>query len=65
MLRYKVGLLGVYERTIFLLNYINDPQLRRLIQAATCKSEEFNQFVAWIRFGGGGVSFPVKRTDVK
>lgn len=47
--------LGRVERTIFLLNYITDPELRRLIQAATCKSEEFNQFVGWIRFGGGGV----------
>ncbi len=47
--------LGRVERTIFLLNYIDDPEMRRLIQAATCKSEEFNQFVSWIRFGGGGV----------
>lgn len=47
--------LGRVERTIFLLNYINDPEMRRLIQAATCKSEEFNQFISWIRFGGGGV----------
>ena len=47
--------LGRVERTIFLLNYINDPELRRMIQAATCKSEEFNQFISWIRFGGGGV----------
>ncbi len=29
--------------------------MRRMIQAATCKSEEFNQFIAWLRFGGGGV----------
>ena len=42
-------------RTEFLLNYINDPELRRIIQAATCKSEEFNEFINWIRFGGGGV----------
>ncbi len=47
--------LGRVERTIFLLNYINDPEMRRMIQAATCKSEEFNAFVSWIRFGGGGV----------
>jgi len=47
--------LGRVERTIFLLNYINDPEMRRMIQAATCKSEEFNQFVSWIRFGDGGV----------
>ena len=42
-------------RTEFLLNYIDDPELRRIIQAATCKSEEFNEFIGWIRFGGGGV----------
>ena len=47
--------LGRVERTIFLLKYINDAQMRRMIQAATCKSEEFNQFIGWIRFGGGGV----------
>lgn len=47
--------LGRVERTIFLLNYINDPEMRRMIQAATCKSEEFNEFISWIRFGGGGV----------
>jgi hypothetical protein len=29
--------------------------MRRMIQAATCKSEEFNQFIDWIRFGDGGV----------
>lgn len=47
--------LGRVERTIFLLNYIDDPEMRRMIQAATCKSEEFNEFIDWIRFGGGGV----------
>ena len=26
-----------------------------MIQAATCKSEEFNEFIDWIRFGGDGV----------
>jgi TnpA family transposase len=29
--------------------------MRRMIQAATCKSEEFNGFIDWIIFGGGGV----------
>ena len=47
--------LGRVERTIFLLKYISDPQLRKTIQAATCKSEEFNEFMHWLRFGGGGV----------
>ena len=32
--------LGRVVRTMFLLNYINDPELRKTIQAATCKSEE-------------------------
>jgi len=47
--------LGRVERTVFLLNYINDSEMRRMIQAATCKSEEFNQLISWLRFGGGGV----------
>ena len=47
--------LGRVVRTIFLLDYINDSEMRRMIQAATCKSEEFNQLINWIRFGGGGV----------
>jgi hypothetical protein len=25
-----------------------------MIQAATCKSEEFNNFISWVRFGDGG-----------
>ena len=29
--------------------------MRQLIQAATCKSEEFNDFVQWVLFGGEGV----------
>ncbi len=54
-LYYAFRELGRVERTIFLLQYINDPELRRTIQAATCKSEEFNDFIDWICFGGGGV----------
>lgn len=44
--------LGRVVRTIFLLKYISDPSLRSTIQAATCKSEEFNDLIKWIRFGG-------------
>lgn len=54
-LYYAFRELGRVIRTEFLLNYINDPELRRTIQAATCKSEEFNEFIDWICFGGGGV----------
>jgi Tn3 transposase DDE domain len=30
--------------------------LRRLIQAATNKSERFNQFLHWVSFGGGALA---------
>jgi len=34
---------------------LSDVQLRRVIQAATCKSEEFNDFIQWVFFGGEGI----------
>ena len=46
---------GRVVRTIFLLRYLSDAELRRTIQAATNKSERFNQFVQWISFGGDSV----------
>ena len=48
--------LGRVVRTIFLLRYLCDAELRRAIQAATNKSERFNQFVQWVSFGGDSVS---------
>lgn len=47
--------LGRVVRTMFLLEYISDPELRQTIQAATCKSEEFNEFCNWLFFANGGV----------
>jgi hypothetical protein len=47
--------LGRVVRTIFLLKYLSDIDLRRTIQAATNKSEAFNRFVQWVGFGGDGV----------
>ncbi len=47
--------LGRVIRTIFLLRYLNDADLRRLIQGATNKSEAFNRFVQWLFFGGEGL----------
>lgn len=47
--------LGRATRTIFLLKYISDTELRSTITAATNKSEQFNDFIKWIRFGADGV----------
>ena len=47
--------LGRVIRTIFLLRYLSDEDLRRKIQRATNKSELFNEFAQWVFFGGGGI----------
>lgn len=47
--------LGRVIRTLFLLKYIGDVELRRTIHAATNKSEEFNNFTKWLFFGGDGI----------
>ena len=47
--------LGRVVRTAFLLEYLNDKELREIIQAATCKSETFNKFAQWLLFGGEGI----------
>ena len=43
--------LGRVVRTMFLLRYVAEVDLRRTILAATNKSERFNEFVQWISFG--------------
>ena len=47
--------LGYVVRTMFLLRYISEAELRQAIQSATNKSERFNEFVQWISFGGDDV----------
>ena len=47
--------LGRVVRTCFLLKYIGDVDIRRMVQSATNKSEEFNGFAQWLLFGGEGV----------
>jgi len=44
--------LGRVERTLFLLGYISNSQIRRTIRAETTKIESFNDFLDWITFGG-------------
>jgi TnpA family transposase len=43
--------LGRVIRTITLLRYISEPELREEITAATNKVESYNLFSAWLRFG--------------
>ena len=43
--------LGRVIRTTFLLEYIGDEDLRRMIHAAQNKCEGFNQFAQWVHFG--------------
>lgn len=47
--------LGKVVRALFLLRYIDEIELRKTIQSATNKSEEFNGFVKWLFFGGEGI----------
>lgn len=47
--------LGRVIRTKFLLEYISDVDVRRMISVATNKSERFNQFADYLLFGGKGV----------
>src|SRR3569623_332675 len=54
-LYYAFRELGRVIRTEFLLKYINDADLRKTINAATVKSEEFNDFVKWLFYGVDGI----------
>ena len=47
--------LGRVIRTIFLMRYINEPDLRQTIHAETNKAEEFHEFAGWAFFGGQGI----------
>nr|WP_260691870.1 transposase [Rhizobium leguminosarum] len=42
--------LGRVERTLFLLQYISQPQTRQATRAETTKIESFNGFLDWITF---------------
>jgi len=44
--------LGRVERTQFLLRYISNTEVRRIIRAETTKIEIYNDFLDWVLFGG-------------
>ena len=47
--------LGRVVRTIFLLHFVSDEEMRRTINAATNTAEAWNGFVQWVAFGGEGI----------
>jgi TnpA family transposase len=47
--------LGRVVRTVFLLQYISEVELREQIMAATNKVEAYNGFSKWFFFGGQGI----------
>lgn len=47
--------LGRVVRTVFLLQYISEVELRKQITAATNKVEAYNGFSKWFFFGGEGI----------
>ena len=57
--------LGRVVRTMFLLEYITDIDLRKTIQDATCKSEEFSEFARWLFANGGKIPANLKHEKVK
>jgi len=52
---YAFRELGRVMRTMFLLGYISDVEMREMINAATCKSEEYNNFMQWVFFYNNGL----------
>jgi TnpA family transposase len=47
--------LGRVVRTVFLLRFMSDEEMRRTINAATNTVESWNGFVQWVAFGGDGI----------
>ncbi len=47
--------LGRVVRTVFLLQYLSNPEMRKQITEMTNKVEAYNGFAAWLFFGGEGI----------
>lgn len=64
-LYYAFRELGRVIRTISLLEYISDHELRRIIQSAQNKCEGFNNFAQWIYFGSDTIEDNVRDNQLK
>ena len=58
--------LGRVTRTLFLLRYISEADLRHTIRAETTKIESYNDFLDWVSFGGQIIKSgdPVEQTKL-
>jgi len=52
---YAFQELGKVVRSAYLLKYIREPKLRRVVNHATTVSESFNDFIQFVSFGNQGV----------
>lgn len=52
---YAFRELGRVVRTQYLLEYIQEIEMRETVHATTCKSEEFNNFLQWVFFYNNGM----------
>jgi TnpA family transposase len=57
--------LGRVIRTLFLLEYIGDEELRRIIHAAQNKCEGFNHVTQWVHFGADKITDNVRDEQLK
>lgn len=64
-LYYAFRELGRVIRTISLLEYISDHELRRIIQSAQNKCEDFNNFAQWVYFGSDTIEDNVRDNQLK
>jgi TnpA family transposase len=64
-LYYAFRELGQVIRTISLLEYISDHELRRIIQSAQNKCEGFNNFAQCVYFGSNTIEDNVRENQLK
>ena len=64
-LYYAFRELGRVIRTAFLLEYITDKSLRRIIQGSTNKCESFNNVAGWVYFADSMIRENVRDEQVK
>jgi len=57
--------LGMVVRTCFLLEYVNNEELRRIIHSATNRCESFNKYAQWVYFAADQIQENVRDEQLK